>query len=67
VNYAPIIQTPGTPAKAEIRLMYFWKEGEPRPRPAINLARLSKGKMIGVRYNQDQDWVGGSVGLFPIS
>ncbi len=65
VNYAPIIQTPELPAKAEIRMMYFWKEGDARPKAAINLARLSKGKMIGVRYNKDQDWVGGSVALFP--
>lgn len=67
VNYASIIQTPDSSAKAEIRLMYFWKEGEARPKAAINLARLSKGKMIGVRYNKDQDWVGGSVALFPAS
>jgi len=30
----------------------------------INLARLSKGKMIGVSYNKDKEWVGGSVGFF---
>ncbi len=64
VNYASVIQTPHTPAKAEIRIMYMWPEGAERPRAAINLARLSKGKMIGVRYNKDQEWVGGSVGLF---
>jgi hypothetical protein len=64
VNYAPAIETPGIPAKAEIRIMYLWPEGAARPRAALNLARLSKGKMIGVRYNKDQDWVGGSVGLF---
>ena len=45
-------------------MMYLWKEGSSRPKPAINLARLSKGKMIGVRYNQDKTWVGGSVALF---
>jgi len=27
-----------------------------RPTLAINLARLSKGKMIGVRYNKDKEW-----------
>jgi hypothetical protein len=64
VNYAPVILTPDDPAKAEIRIMYMWPEGASRPKPAINLARLSKGKMIGVRYNQDRTWVGGSVGLF---
>ncbi len=64
VNYAPVIQTPDVPAKVEIRIMYMWPEGSARPKPAINLARLSKGKMIGVRYNKDLSWVGGSVALF---
>jgi hypothetical protein len=64
VNYAPVIQTPDVPAKVEIRIMYMWPEGAARPKPAINLARLSKGKMIGVRYNKDLSWVGGSVALF---
>ncbi len=64
VTYADVIETPDIPAKAEIRLMYLWKEGAARPVPAINLARLSKGKMIGVRYNKDKEWVGGSVCFF---
>jgi hypothetical protein len=64
VNYAPVIKTKDDPAKVEIRIMYFWPEGSGRPVPAINLARLSKGKMIGVRYNKDRSWVGGSVALF---
>lgn len=64
VNYADVIETPGSPAKTEIRIMYLWREGAPRPEPAINLARLSKGKMIGTRYNKDKDWVGGSVAFF---
>lgn len=61
VNYAEAILTPDQPAKAEIRIFYFWKDGVERPYPANNLARLSKGKMIGVRYNKDKDWVGGSL------
>jgi hypothetical protein len=64
VKYAPVIKTPDEPAKVEIRIMYMWPEGTDRPKPAINLARLSKGKMIGVRYNQDKTWVGGSVAFF---
>ena len=64
VNYAPIIQTPDVPAKAEIRIFYFWKKGASRPIATNNLARLSKGKMIGVRYNMDKKWVGGSVAYF---
>lgn len=61
VNYAPIIKTPTTPAKVEIRILYLWEEGAARPFPATNIARLSKGKMIGVRYNQNETWVGGSI------
>lgn len=64
VKYADVIETPDVPAKCEIRMMYLWKDGEPRPKPAINLTRLSKGKMIGVRYNKDKEWVGGSVAFF---
>jgi hypothetical protein len=60
VKYADVIETPDVPAKAEIRIFYFWKDGEARPVPTNNLARLSKGKMIGVRYNKDKEWVGGS-------
>lgn len=64
VKYADVIVTPDIPAKAEIRIFYFWKDGEARPIPTNNLARLSKGKMIGVRYNQDKEWVGGSLVYF---
>ncbi|MBL7741148.1 MAG: hypothetical protein JNK14_18135 [Chitinophagaceae bacterium] len=64
VQYADAIVTPDIPAKCEIRIFYFWKDGAARPVPANNLARLSKGKMIGVRYNKDKEWVGGSFCLF---
>lgn len=64
VTYADVILTPDVPAKAEIRIFYFWKEGDPRPIATNNLTRLSKGKMIGVRYNQDKEWVGGTLAYF---
>ncbi len=64
VKYADIIETPDVPAKAEIRIFYFWKDGDLRPQAVTNLARLSKGKMIGVRYNADKEWVGGNVAFF---
>lgn len=64
VNYASVIETPDEPAKAELRIFYFWKEDAARPIPVNNLARLSKGKMIGVRYNLDKSWVGGSLAYF---
>lgn len=64
VKYADVIETPDVPAKVEIRMMYVWQEGAARPELVTNLARLSKGKMIGVRYNADKEWVGGSVAFF---
>ena len=66
VKYATIIKTPDDPAKAEIRLFYFWPKDAVRPFAVNNLARLSKGKMIGVRYNADKEWVGGSVAYFEL-
>jgi len=64
VKYADVIETPDIAAKAEIRMFYFWKDGTARPVAANNLGRLSKGKMIGVRYNKDKEWVGGSFCYF---
>lgn len=64
VKYADVIETPDVPAKAEIRLFYFWKNGWDKPKAVHNLARLSKGKMIGTRYNKDKEWVGGAVAFF---
>lgn len=61
VKYADVVETPDDHAKVEIRMMYVWPDGDERPHAAINLARMSKGKMIGVRYNKDKTWVGGSV------
>jgi hypothetical protein len=62
VKYEPVIKTvDGSKVKCEIRMLYIWQNDEPRPTLLTNLARLSRGEMIGVRYNKDFDWVGGSV------
>lgn len=66
VSYAPVVETLDEPAKTEIRIMMVWEDGKPRPEVITNLARLSKGEMVGVRYNQGKAWVGGSVGFFEI-
>jgi hypothetical protein len=64
VHYEPVIQAPDGMVKAEIRILFLWEEGKPRPIPVTNLARLSRGDMIGVKYNKDKTWVGGSVCFF---
>lgn len=65
VIYEPVVQAPDGNIKCEIRILYLWPEEDKQPTLAINLARLSRGKMIGVRYNKDFDWVGGTVAFFP--
>ena len=64
VEYARVVETLSEPAKCEIRMLMLWERGAARPRIVNNLARLSKGEMIGVKYNKNKDWVGASVALF---
>lgn len=64
VNYKPIIQSPDGKVKAEVRILAIWKKDAPSPILATNLVRLSRGEMIGVKFNKDKNWVGGTVGMF---
>jgi hypothetical protein len=66
VHYMPGIQTdrPDEPSKCEIRMMLLWAKGWDRPKLVNNLVRMSKGEMVGVRYNAGKDWVGASVAFF---
>lgn len=64
VNYANAIETPDGKAKTEVRLFLLWKPEWDRPIAVHNLARLSKGDMIGTQFNKDKTWVGGSIAYF---
>ena len=64
VNYVPVIKTPEDPVKVEVRIMLLWPDNAAEPTIVNNLARLSKGEMIGVKFNKDKTWVGGSVGFY---
>lgn len=64
IVYAPVIETLDEPAKAELRILFLWNEGE-EPVPVINLVRMGKGKMMGVDFNKGKTWVGSSIGYFP--
>ncbi|NVJ85213.1 MAG: hypothetical protein HWE15_02850 [Algoriphagus sp.] len=64
VTYSPVIQAPNGNVKVEIRILAIWPEEDESPTLVGNLARLSRGEMIGVKYNKDKDWVGASIGLF---
>jgi len=64
VAYAPIIETMDVPAKCEIRMMLLHNSKTNKTEIVSNLMRLSKGEMVGVKYNKDKTWVGGSTGFF---
>jgi len=64
VNYKPIVQSPDGKVKAEVRVLCVWKKNDAAPTLLCNLVRLSRGEMIGVKFNKDKDWVGGTLGLF---
>lgn len=64
VKYEPVIQSPNEPVKCEIRMLMLWEQGASTATIVNNLVRLTKGEMVGVKYNKDKDWVGASVGFF---
>ena len=64
VNYIPIVQSPDGKVKAEVRVLCVWRKEDKSPTLLCNLVRLSRGEMIGVKFNKDKDWVGGTLGLF---
>jgi hypothetical protein len=61
VTYGGVIQTPDEPSKVEVRVMFLWID---KPIPVNTLARLSKGKMMGVDFNKNKEWVGSSCCFF---
>jgi hypothetical protein len=64
VHYLPVVQSPDGGVKVEVRILCLWPEKDESPTLVGNLVRLSRGEMIGVKFNKDKDWVGGSIGLF---
>ncbi len=64
VEYEPVVQSPDGLVKCEIRLLYSWPRPDAQPLLLTGLGRLSRGEMIGVDFNRDKDWVGGTTPLF---
>jgi len=64
VRYEPVVLSPTGLVKCEIRLLYIWPHEQAEPKLLTGLARLSRGEMIGVDFNKDKDWVGGTTPLF---
>lgn len=66
VTYEPIFEdTNGDFSKAEIRLLYIWRENDERPILLENLGRMTKAAMINVDFNKkDAIWIGSSNAFF---
>lgn len=64
VEYAPSLHSPDGDIKTELRMLFIWKDGDARPTLATNLVRLGRADLMGVRYNKDKTWVGGSSAFF---
>ena len=64
VAYAPVMETPDGPAKAEVRLI-FAGDGTDMPKLVNQLVRLTKGAMHGVDFNKGRTWVGASCAFHP--
>jgi hypothetical protein len=62
VNYSPIIQSQMVSQSRSTCSLHLEK-GDTLLL-LCNLVRLSRGEMIGVKFNKDKDWVGGTIGLF---
>ena len=62
VPFAPIIETPFGPTKAEVRVMYIWLD---EMEAVTTIVRMGRGKMMGVDHNREMEWVGASAGFFP--
>jgi hypothetical protein len=58
IEFAPLIDTPHGPAKAEIRMMFIWTD---RLRPVTTIVRMGRWKNDGRRSQQEH----GAAGRYP--
>lgn len=66
VRYEPVFEDiHGDFSKAEIRLLYIWREKDERPILLENLGRMTKAAMVNVDFNKkDAIWIGSSNAFF---
>ena len=65
IDYARQLRTPeGHGVAAEVRVLCLKRPQDERPKVLSNLTRLSRGKMLGVDFNRDFDWVGSTVSFW---
>jgi hypothetical protein len=64
MDFVATVDTPSGMTKVETRVMYIW-DGELKP--VLTVIRTGRGKMMGVDFNKDLDWVGASAGFVPVA
>ncbi len=66
VHYEPLfLDVNGELSKAEIRMLFLWKEEDATPTLMDNLVRMTKVAMVNVDFNKkDAIWIGSSIGFF---
>lgn len=66
VTYEPLFEDiNGEFSKAEIRLLYIWRENDEYPILLENLGRMTKAAMVNVDFNKkDAIWIGSSNAFF---
>jgi hypothetical protein len=57
VRFVPTIETPLGKTMTEIRIMFIWLD---QLQPVNALIRMGRGKMMGVDFNRNLEWVGAS-------
>jgi hypothetical protein len=62
MDFVGTVETPSGMTKVETRIMYIW-DGELKP--VTTIIRTGRGKMMGVDFNKDLDWVGASAAFYP--
>lgn len=64
MDFIPTLDTPSGMTKVETRIMYIW-DGELKP--VTTVIRTGRGKMMGVDFNKNLDWIGASAGFTPVN
>lgn len=60
MDFVPVIETPSGMTKVEVRIMYIW---DSELKPVMTVLRTGRGRMMGVDFNKNLDWVGASAGF----
>ncbi len=62
MDFVATIDTPSGMTKAEVRIMYVWDGGGLKPLTTV--IRTGRGRMMGVDFNKNLEWVGASAGFY---